>query len=159
MTKRVILIILALVVFTEVIFYLSYYSQLRTPDQYVLPSQYQGWAALEVGNPDCSATKTINGFNVYFMNAVGCACTKDTPKNGKASDSYVYQGQEDINLMQNPITGKNKIWYEYNTSMKSESIGTKKYFIFYVGDEMKNDVFDNSINEYKLKLSHSFCEK
>lgn len=155
MKKFIVLLIsipIVLFVILEIFFSINYFTSRRTAERFILPDNYEGWVLVELENPDCPALNVLDGYFVFPIGPNGTLCTSSMRATGWATDWYEYASHPKTNLMQNPVTGLNRIWHESHGQRTQEN-KTVHFYFFYVGPrKFEDEEFEKEMKKVDEKI-------
>lgn len=117
----------------EFVFSALYFKNKKTPDHYILASDFSGWAVIKYSDPSCAPLPKEKDTWIYTIPKSGLFCTSNKPEQGWSSNTYSYTNDVSKNLKQNPKTGANHIWHEDQISYQNHP-----YYLFYVAPKKIN---------------------
>lgn len=135
----------------EVVFTVTYYTERLHPDRFILPNTYQAWIVIEYNNAACPPLEKNEDFRIFPVTWDGYLCTKDNPLKGWSTDVYHYQDQPDVNLINNPRSGRNRIWHEDHLDYQGRPL-----YVFYVGLEREHKKLQALIEKFVISKSKTF---
>lgn len=130
-------------VLLQIGFFQYYLTSQRAARHFVLPDGYQGFVVMAFDHPSCPSIKSENGVWTFRVSAQGDFCTATALESGFGDDTYSYASDANRNLLSDPLSGVNYIWYEQAGS---------KLYTFYVGFKVPLTQLQDAIQKRDEKI-------